>query len=203
MGTAKLHDAVRLITGVLTAFPDLFDAAAEACEREFGPIELRSDTFDFDFTDYYAEEMGAPIKRRFFSFRDRIDPAGLADIKLRTNIMERRIADAFRKPVPRPVNLDPGYLTLSKLVLATTKDYAHRIYLRDGIYADIGQNITGWAQLRVKGAGGAEITLRYHKGRFEAMPWTYPDYRTEAYHRFFLQVRETCRERSSDSGGCA
>lgn len=183
MGTAKLHDAVRLITGVLTAFPDLFDAAAEACEREFGPIELRSDTFDFDFTDYYAEEMGAPIKRRFFSFRDRIDPAGLADIKLRTNIMERRIADAFRKPVPRPVNLDPGYLTLSKLVLATTKDYAHRIYLRDGIYA--------------------EITLRYHKGRFEAMPWTYPDYRTEAYHRFFLQVRETCRERSSDSGGCA
>jgi hypothetical protein len=126
----------------------------------------------FDFTAYYESEMGANLLRKFIAFERPVSPADLAEIKLWTNGVEASFSEAAasrRPPVRRPINLDPGYVTLSKLVLATTKDHAHRIYLDRGIYA--------------------EVTLRFLKGAFEPMPWTYPDYRTEAYRRFFEGVR--------------
>ena len=180
MGTPKAHGKVCLIIGVLSAFDDLLDAAAGACEKEFGAIALRSDTFPFDCTDYYEHEMGVGIRRRFLSFAELVEPSRLPDIKLRTNDMEAELARARPGNLPRPVNLDPGYLTLSKLVLATTKDHAHRIYLRDGIYA--------------------EVTLSYRHGAWQPMPWTYPDYRTEAYVRFFDDVRTRCRPQLAAGG---
>jgi len=180
MGAAREHPGVRAILGILSAFADLIDLAADRAEAIFGPADLRSEVFPFDFTDYYREEMGPDIKRRFLSYPRLIAPDRLAEIKIRTNRLEAEIARDHSRGVPRPVNVDPGYLALDKLVLATTKDYSHRIYLRDGIYA--------------------EATLRFRHGRFEPWPWTYPDYRTEAYTRFFLQVRQAYRRQMAAAG---
>ena len=175
MGTPLKHPPVRLIVGILTAFPDLFGLVRELCETEFGPADLVSPVFDFGFTDYYEKEMGKDIKRRFLSFRNLIEPDSLPDVKLKTNALEQQIASGNPRGVSRPVNLDPGFVSLSKLVLASTKDYAHRIYLRDGIYAEV------------------TLSYRARAARFEPMPWTYPDYRTEGYQEVFMKVRGAYR----------
>lgn len=169
MGIPRPPKKVALILGVLSSIPELMRPAAERCALEFGPIDLASDLVDFSFTRYYDAEMGAPIKRQLFSFANLIEPDALAAIKLRTNAVEAEFANSGKYSIARPVNLDPGYVAASKLVLATTKDYSHRIYLRDGIYA--------------------EVTLVYHGQQFEPLQWTYPDYCTESYVRFFMDVR--------------
>jgi hypothetical protein len=114
--------------------------------------------------------MGSRLSRCFYFYPPPFDPADLAEIKLRTNALEAEAVRTLDLGVERPVNLDPGYLTPSKLVLASTKDHAHRIYLRDGIYA--------------------EITLQYRKKTFQPWPWTFPDYRSDGYIAFFNEVRE-------------
>lgn len=156
-------------------------------EKKFGPIELRSPILPFNYTDYYEKEMGKDVKRQFLSFQKLIDPGALADIKLFTNKLEESCRDRYasgglalsKEASPgrlldarrcyRPINLDPGYLASSKLVLASTKDYSHRTYLKKGIYA--------------------EVTLRYAKGAFELLPWTFPDYRSKGYIDFFTETR--------------
>lgn len=153
---------------MLSAFPSLFDRAESALVERLGPVRRRSGTFPFTFTAYYTPEMGEGILRRFLSFERPATPESAADLKLWTNALEARLAGP-EFPVPRPINLDPGYVTLSKLVLTTTKDQAHRIYLRDGIFA--------------------EITLSYTRGAWQPLPWTYADYRTEEYRAFFDLVR--------------
>jgi len=170
MGQPHPPDDATLIVGMLSAWPELFEPARERLVARFGPVALTSDVMDFDFTDYYAAEMGSGIKRQFLSFAQPFDPAALAEVKLWTNDLEREFATPAR-PVPRPLNLDPGYVDLNRLVLATTKDFPHRIYLGRGIYA--------------------EVTLQYARGGFEAQPWTYRDYRTPAYHAFFRAVRDS------------
>ena len=102
-------------------------------------------------------------------FEQLIDPAALAEIKRQTNEWEAEYAALGRHPEPRPLNLDPGYITPAKLVLASTKDHAHRIYLRDGIYA--------------------EVTLAYRQRQWQPLEWTYPDYRRDDYQRFFSECR--------------
>ncbi len=169
MGTPHPPRKAALILGLLSSIPDLLHSAAERCAQEFGPIEITSDAVDFNFTQYYDAEMGTPIKRRFVSFSRLIEPDLLAELKLTSNAIEAEFAKSGGYSVPRPINLDPGYVTAGKLVLATTKDYSHRICLRDGIYA--------------------EVTLIYRGRQFEPLPWTYPDYRTEQYIRFFTEVR--------------
>ena len=149
-----------------------FDIEKEL-EKQFGAIDLKSPVFDFTFTDYYKPEMGGGLKKIFFSFRNLISPQEIVSVKIATN----RLEETYRLPQPvdgisRPINLDPGYLDGSKLVLASTKNYAHRIYLNNGIYA--------------------EITFLYSKNQFHPLPWTYPDYQTEPYLIFFQQVRTTC-----------
>ena len=158
-----------LIVGMIGAWPELFDRAEQALCARFGPVALASDVFAFDWTDYYEPEMGHGLRRKFCAFGGAFDPAALAEVKLRTNDLERDMA-VPEFPVPRPINLDPGYVSLAKLVLATTKNRAHRIYLRDGIYA--------------------EITLSYHDGDWQPLPWTFPDYRAGTYAGFFRRVRE-------------
>lgn len=134
-----------------------------------GPIALASPAFDFCDTDYYEPTMGAGIKKTFWAFERLADPGDLAALKLATNAWEQELAGAGRFPEPRPLNLDPGYITLSKLVLASTKDYAHRIYLGQGIYA--------------------EITLHWRLGAWVGHEWTFPDYRRADYHEFFTRCR--------------
>ena len=119
--------------------------------------------------------MAPGLREQPLAFRDLVAPERLAEIKLRTNALEQELASAGAFPEPRPLNLDPGLLTLGKFLLATTKDQAHRVYLRDGVYA--------------------EVTLRYHAGAFEPWPWTYADYREAAVRDFLREARDYYRRR--------
>lgn len=165
MGEPKEARPVKLFIGLLTATPSPLPRIRNSLERDFGPVELESRLMDFNFTTYYEPEMGSGLKRQFWGFRNLIDPERLKDIKLSTNGLEKALATGGK----RTANLDPGYLTGAKVVLASTKDFAHRVYLGRGIYG--------------------ELTLLFHHGKFESLPWTYPDYRSEEYHQFFYELR--------------
>ncbi len=132
----------------------------------FGPIDFKSPEFDFIFTDYYAPEMGGDLKKCFYSFERLIMPDAIADIKNATI----QIESEFAFDGNRTVNIDPGYLEESKLVLASTKNFSHRIYMRDNIWA--------------------EVTMRYARGKFITHDWTYPDYSQDLGIAFLSQVRE-------------
>jgi hypothetical protein len=135
-----------------------------------GPIALTSEAFAFTETDYYTSTMGAGLQKQFVALQRLIDAGALAPIKCETNLWEAEYAALKLHAESRPLNLDPGYITPAKLVLASTKDHAHRIYLGDGIYA--------------------EVTLTYRARQWRAMEWTYPDYRRADYQRFFTHCRE-------------
>ncbi len=170
MGQISKPKPVNLITGVLTNSPELLAQMSKTLENFFGVIDIRSEVISFTFTDYYTEEMGKGILRQFFGFEKLIMPDELATIKVQANLLEESIAASQKYPVERPVNIDPGYINESRLILASTKDFSHRIYLRDGIYA--------------------EVTLNYRGGRYESFPWTFPDYKSSDYQNFLLRVRE-------------
>ena len=119
--------------------------------------------------------MGPGLLKQFVAFRDLVRPEALAPIKLQTNVLESQLAELGLFPEVRPLNLDPGILTLGKFLLATTKDQQHRIYLRDGIFA--------------------EVTLRFQFGAFEPWPWTYADYRRPEVHAFLQSARTYYRDR--------
>lgn len=134
--------------------------------RRFGEIVLFSPEIPFDFSDYYFPEMGPNLIRRWIGLGCEISPEDIRKIKIITNRMESQFAQNGK----RRLNLDPGYLTFSRIVLATTKDYSHRIYLGEGIYA--------------------EVTLLYQNGSYSPLPWTYPDYRTPVAQNFFQNLRK-------------
>lgn len=146
----------------------LLREAETSLDSAFGPLDLRSHIFAFTFTDYYQEEMGSHLYRYFVAPRTLITQDALPDIKHRTNEIERQFSDSGERS-RRRINLDPGYLTSAKVVLASTKDYAHRIYLDRGIYGD--------------------LHFRYEQGRYQPLPWTYPDYRTPEALTFFAEMR--------------
>jgi hypothetical protein len=179
MGEASRPRPVNLICGVLGARREWLAAARDRLEKALGPVEMESDVWPFEFTGYYEEEMGAPLLRVFYAFRELVAPDNLAAVKHTTNRLEGELAREIADAPPRPVNLDPGYVSLAKLVLATTKDYAHRVYLGGGIYA--------------------ESTLRWRDGAFEPWPWTYPDYATEHYGEFFARVRQLYKDKLESS----
>jgi hypothetical protein len=170
MGEIHEPAPVLLIIAASTRYVEALGWAHERLANQFGPVALASEAFDFTETDYYTATMGADLKKQFFAFERLIDAAGLAHIKRQTNAWESEYAALGRHAEPRPLNLDPGYITPAKLVLASTKDHAHRIYLRDGIFA--------------------ELTLAYRAGRWQTLEWTYPDYRRGDYQSFFTQCRE-------------
>jgi hypothetical protein len=160
---------VKPLLGILAASPDLMEEACAAAGGLFGPIDERSQSVPWRGSDYYRDEMGDEIWRRFVSFAALGPADDLAGRKLRTNALEERWSDGRG----RRVNLDPGHLDLQRLVLASTKDAAHRIYLRDGIYA--------------------EVTLVFERGGFRPRPHTYPDYADPGALDFFNRVRELFR----------
>jgi hypothetical protein len=165
MGEAREPQPVKLFVGVLTSRPSLLAELREPLEQEVGPIDLQSRVLDFEFTDYYEGEMGSGLKRVFLGFHHLVNPDTLVRLKTFTNQVEQSLAVKGR----RTVNLDPGYLAAARVVLASTKDFAHRLYLGNGIYG--------------------EITLMFQKKDFQTLPWTYPDYRSEAYRQFFRELR--------------
>ncbi|MDD5504554.1 MAG: DUF4416 family protein [Candidatus Omnitrophica bacterium] len=169
MGNIKPVLPVKLVVGILSAHDASFCLAEKQLIRFFGKIDYRTGPMDFNFTDYYTNEMGHGLRRFFLSFKRLIQPGQLAGIKVITNKLERRLAKKALV-LKRTVNIDPGYITDAKLVLASTKDYSHRIYLSSGIYA--------------------ETTLSYQKHSFRPRTWTYPDYACSEYVSVFNHIRD-------------
>ncbi len=161
---------------MLTPEPSLFDTCIDILKNEYGPLDYQSALWPWDKTDYYQSEMGTGILRQFIFCERPIEPAVLPAIKLFTNAMENSFSQSGSGTLRRRVNIDPGYLTEAKVVLATTKDFSHRIYIGSDIYA--------------------EVTLRYsmRERRFVPMDYTYPDYRSEAYVMMFNKARELLRK---------
>jgi len=170
MGSIRDIAPAALVAGITWADGGAFDAALCDLVRSYGSVEIESPDFAFDMTDYYTEEMGADLHKRFICFRRPIPMDRLPDIKFATNAFELRHSRVPGETGSRRVNIDPGYVTLSKLVLATTKDYSHRVYIGKGIFA--------------------ETTLRFTCGAFVPFETTYPDYRTPLALDFFSLVRD-------------
>ncbi len=160
---------VKLFVGILSSDNTLLEEVENLLVNRLGKVDIRSEIFPFDFTDYYKKDMGINISRQFLCFKELINPEELSDIKIWTNELEDEIKRNRKSDVARPINLDPGYLTHCNLILASAKDYYHRIHLQNGIYA--------------------EVTLFYQHEVFKNLPWTYPDFQTEEYKNFFLKVR--------------
>jgi hypothetical protein len=168
---------VLLILAAFSRHAEALDWARQTAEVAWGPVALESERFDHRETDYYETSMGPDLKKCFFAFESLIDPAELVQCKLASNRWERDYQQIGRHPESRPLNLDPGYLTQAKLVLATTKDRDHRIYLDRGIFA--------------------EVTLHFQRGAWQPRPWTYPDYQRADYHEFFTRCRDFLRRREA------
>ena len=182
MGAIHTPLPVKLIVGVLTSKLERLTATEKKLTAAFGAVDARSDLFLFEWTHYYDKEMGNPIWRQFLSFAELIEPAAIADAKIATNAMEVELAEFMphRAAASRPMNLDPGYLEQSKIVLASTKNFFHRILIARGIYA--------------------EVTLHYQDGEWQSFPWTFPDYGSGKYHMFFTSLREMYRRQLNDAG---
>jgi len=167
----KLKDPkpVKLIVGILAANYHCLHTAADVLSDKLGKVDFTSEVWPFDKTDYYREQTGPRILRQFVSIKRLIDPGKLAKVKHQTNKLEQKLAAKLGLPLTRPVNLDPGIIEPSKLVLATTKNYSHRIYIGKKMYA--------------------EVTLIFDKGRWQPQAYTYPDYRQQCYFDFFEIVR--------------
>lgn len=174
MAEAQTFEPVKLICGIIANRTEVFSRAEELLQEKWGPVDERSPYFDFTWTDYYARQMGPGLKRCFLSFERLIKPEEISQIKLATNKLEEKIRSEFASP-RRIVNLDPGYLTPAALIMATVKNFAHRIPLQAGVYAHL------------------ELLLGRQGVRL--LDWTYPDFRTPAYHEFFLKVRQRLIDR--------
>jgi len=173
---------VKLLIAVMAANDECLIAALDVIVAEFGTTDLVSDVWPFDQTDYYKSQTGPHILKQFASIDKLIDPGELAQIKHKTNRIEQEQAELLHKSGvvwPRPINLDPGIIEPSKLVLASTKNYSHRIYIGEQMYA--------------------EVTLTFHKGKWQPFPYTYPDYKQHGYHEFFSKVRNRLIKQMSQS----
>lgn len=173
MAEAREPDPVKLICGMIAGDASLFGEAAEMLTAAYGELDDQSEVTDFDFTHYYDSEMGSPLYRRFISFRWLVPPEALADVKVMTNDIEQKFAAKAGGSPERPINLDPGYVALPNLVLASMKNFSHRIYLGRGVFG--------------------EVTLMWHDG-WEPLAWTFPDYAGERYHDFLTAARSRLRE---------
>jgi len=166
MGSIRKPQPVKLTIGFIFKDGPSLLKAESILKRKFGDLDFESETLPFTYTDYYEEELGEGLQRKFISFKKLILPESLPKIKVLTNNIEKKLSvDAHRL-----INIDPGYVDLSKLVLASTKDFSHRIYMGRGIYS--------------------EVTLMYQDKTFNSKEWTYPDYRTPEYIAIFNRIRE-------------
>ncbi len=165
MGRLPRPLAAKVFTGLIWHDDRILEKALRALKASFGPTDFSSPVFAFDVTDYYAGEMGKDLKRTFVGFRRLIRPEHLAAAKDKTNAIERRLAASGR----RRINIDPGYVSLAKLVLATTKNHSHRIYVGRGIFE--------------------ETTLVFYKGSFRPLAHTYPDFRLPTHIGLFNALR--------------
>ncbi len=165
MSLPQVPKPAKLIIGLILKDTTLFEPLTVELSAFYGPLDMVSAWMPFDYTSYYEPEMGAPLLRRMLTFKSLIRQSELPATKLTTN----RLEESYSQNGKRRVNIDPGYLLLERLVLASGKNFSHRIYIGDGIYAD--------------------LTLIYQHGAFVKLPWTYPDYADQPMLEFLLQVR--------------
>lgn len=170
----EFPNRVKIFYGFIFQSETLFEQAIEEISATYGVIDTQSLLIDFTFTDYYSGEMGHHLKRKFVSLKDLFAPEDIVEIKNFSIELERK----YSVDGKRRVNIDPGYVNLAKVVLSTTKDFAHRVYLRDGIFA--------------------EVTLLFRDKRYNPLPWTFPDYKTPQYQSYFLELRETYRHQLAE-----
>jgi hypothetical protein len=166
MGQPKLALDVKLFAAVTFNNKNTYETIKSILTENFGAIDTLSAIYDFIYTQYYAREMGVSLQKQLIGFEKLIRPESLPNIKLITNELEQRHSLENK----RQVNIDPGYLTGAKVVLATTKNFDHRIYLGKGIYGD--------------------VHLRYRGNKFRFNDWTYPDYRDMIVIDFFARLRK-------------
>lgn len=169
MGELRTPAKVKIIVGILAKDAEAVESVRETLKKRFGEEDLNLPPFPFTFTNYYIDEIGAAPVRAFFSYEQLVDREEIVDIKLWTNDVELSIAEAAGTPGLRPVNLDPGYMTLGQFFLATTKDQRQRVYMQRGIFV--------------------EPTLYFQDGHFHSFDWTYRDYQSETYIKYLEQVR--------------
>lgn len=166
MSTPQPPKPAKLVVGLFMKNRELFPPLARKLIDAYGGVDLVSEWLPFDYTDYYDREMGSPLFRRMLSFQTLISQDALADIKTATNRLEiDHASDGSRR-----VNIDPGYLLQERFVLASGKNFTHRIHIGGGIYAD--------------------LTLIFGKGAFQTLPWTYPDYADPRMIAFLRRVRD-------------
>lgn len=171
MGKTKKPKPAKLFMSLIALEDAVYAQVLKDLAALFGETDYVSGRFPFDWTDYYTKEMGRPLFRRFITFDRLIPVTSLPDVKQNTNQLEETYADVSGN---RSINIDPGYLCLEHVILATTKGYTHRPYLRDGIYAD--------------------LTLMYRDKSFQPLEWTYPDYRQDSVIELFNQLRKKYAE---------
>lgn len=170
MTRPTLPQPATVFAGLLAAPSVGFAEVLAVVSEAFGPVTVVSEDIRFDQAWYYEREMGPGITRRFVGFEGMRDPGNLAQIKLLSNELELRWSVAGR----RGVNLDPGLLDLGHVVLASCKPAGHRVYLGDGVYA--------------------EVEYLFQHGCYRPVPWTYPDYREQSAVAFFNELRRRHKE---------
>ena len=176
MSRPQTPKPAKLVIGLFVKDKSLHFPVARSLADEFGPPDIISPWLDFNFTTYYENETGAPLFRRMFSFENMTSQKSLAGIKLATNVIEKQYVEGGK----RRVNIDPGYMTSERFVLATGKNYTHRIYMDKGIFAD--------------------LTLVYQNGAFCKLPWTYPDYFEKNMLLFLEKVRNKYKRDLGQAG---
>ncbi len=174
MGIYKSVSKVKLFVGIITKFISDLNVVEAPLIKHFDKIDLQTQPIPFTYTDYYQKEQGMPLFRVFYSLSTLIYPQELPKIKRWTNFVEEALKKYKNWEVKRPFNLDPGYLSLSNVVLASTKPYSHRLYLGNFIYG--------------------EVTLMFKNNSFINMPWTYKDYQSLEYKVFFSKMRNILYE---------
>ena len=162
---------VNFICGFIYNKEDIYIRTKDILKKKFGRIDYESEKINFDFTNYYDSEIGKPLFRKFVSFEKLKNPGDFSKTKLFCIKIEKK----FSLNLKRKINIDPGYINEAKLILTTTKDYSHRIYIGRGIYA--------------------EVTLIFKDNKFCELQSTFPDYRTQLYKGIFLSIRKLYREK--------
>ena len=165
MSVPQTPKPAKLVIGIITTELKIAENLVAELASQYGQIDLVSPWMHFNYTTYYEPEMGSPLFRRVFAFKPLISQGDLSAFKLATNQMEHQ----YSQKGQRRVNIDPGYMLRERFVLASGKNFSHRVYIGSGIYAD--------------------LTLIYQKGSFQMLPWTYPDYGDDRMLNFLEQVR--------------
>jgi len=155
----------RLVVSVIYREERRFTETVPRVESVAGPVRAAGGPLPFDRTEYYGREMGAPLFRRFLAAGRAVPRGSLAPIKVAMESIEAEMSEGGR----RTVNLDPGLLTPESFILATGKNFSHRVYLGNGVFAD--------------------LTLVYRGGEFRPLPWTYPDYASDGVRSLLGELR--------------